>query len=190
TIGNVTPTDQGVAIFYGPSTGGNGVEAAASYDVQWSTDPGFDSVSGSASFKANGTGVTVWILNNATQGITGSFSNGQTSYFRARSRNSFGHTPGWSYFGPQEAPTAVVIGAPTGGHAVTGTLSIPATLSIANNAQLYGGFFDTSNGAVYAARVSPVPGANTYSVNVPDGDSYIFFGMLDQNNDGLINSGD
>src|SRR5579863_3204555 len=189
TLANVTPTDQGVAIYYQPAINNNGVEVAASYDVQWSTDPAFGSF-GSGTFKANGTGVTVWILNSATAGITGSLTNGDTNYFRARSRNSFGQTAGWSYFGTQATPTPVVIGAPSGAHMVTGTITLPAEISIAAGAPLYAGFFNESNGPIYAARINPAPGANTYSVNVPDGNKYVLFAMLDQNNDGLINTGD
>ncbi len=189
TIANVTPTDEGVAIYYQPAVGTSGMEEATSYDVQWSTDPSFASVAGAESFAASGTGVTVWVLNGGTAGITGSLSNGQTYYLRARSRNSFGHTAGWSYFGPSSSPTAVQVGAP-GGNTVTGTVTIPSAVTVAPGAQLYVGFFDPSTGAIYASGIaSPASGDNAYTLSVPSG-SYMMFAFLDQNNDGLMDAGD
>ena len=92
----IAPTDLGVAISFKPVTSSN-VEAATSYDVQWSTDSTFATAIVAHNFKAVGTGSDVWILNNGTSGVTGNpFTNGQTYYFEARARNSFGPASGWT----------------------------------------------------------------------------------------------
>jgi hypothetical protein len=183
------------------TTPNGSVEAATSYLLEWSTLNTFPVNSTSSyTFKANGAGGTnVWILNNLTSGVTGNpFSNGTAYFFRVQAQNTAGHPAGWTYFesgNPGNAvianATAVTIGAPTAGNAVSGAVTIPAGVPIGANAALYVGFYDTNTNNIYATRIgSPVTGANSYSVNVPTGSSYFNFAILDNNNDGLVDSGD
>jgi hypothetical protein len=72
---------------------------------------------------------------------------------------------------------------------VQGAVTIPA--GITPTGPLYVGFYDLSSGTAYGTRIaSPVTGANNYTIYVPSGSSYFFFGILDQNNDGLVDAGD
>ncbi len=188
-INAVIPTDHGVAISF-KAVSSNGVEAATSYDVQWSTDSTFATSTGTCNFKAIGTGSNVWILNNGISGITGSpFTNGQTYYFEARARNAAGPASGWTIYGGS-TPTGVSIGAFTSGNQVQGTVTIPAAITPAG--PLYVGYYNRSTSAVYATRIASPGNSNPFTVYVPTDtyNDYIFFEILDQNNDGLIDAGD
>jgi len=184
----ISPTDHGVVINFKPITDINGNEGVTTYLVQWSTDSTFNSAINSATFNAIGTGTNVWIINNGTAGISGSFSNGTTYYFRARGQLSVGNGP-WAVFGGG-IPTGVAVGAPGAGNTVSGTVTIPN--GVVPTGPLYAGFYDQKTGAVYAEKIAnPITGANAYSVHVPTSvDPYFNFGILDQNNDGLIDTGD
>jgi len=184
---SISPTNLGAVIQFN-AIKNNGIEAVTDYQLQWSTDSTFTSGINSEIFKAIGTGSNVWFLNNSTAGISGSFANGTSYYFRVRGELSAGNSP-WAVWGGG-TPTAVTIGAPTGGNTVTGTVTIPA--GITPTGPLYAGFYDPNSGAVYADRIaSPVVGANAYSVQVPTStDAYINFGILDQNNDAIVDLGD
>ncbi|HUV70830.1 MAG TPA: putative Ig domain-containing protein [Terracidiphilus sp.] len=190
SLAAITGGDQGVMISFKAAKNSGGVEAATSYDVQFSTSSSFTSGT-TYNFKADGTSSNIWILGNSTSGITGSpFTNGQTYYFEARSRNAAGPATSWTVYGGG-TPTGVVIGAPTSGNSVTGTVTIPA--GITPTGPLYVGYYNQSTGHVYGARIaSPVTGANAFAAFVPTDTNpdYYFFGILDQNNDGLVNAGD
>jgi hypothetical protein len=190
TINVVSPTDQGVVISFGPvtTTANGSIEAATTYIVQWSTTTSFSSTS-SYTFKANGAnGSNVWILNNGLSGLTGTFVDGATYYFRARAQNAAGHPSGYSYWGSSTTPTPVVIGAGTTGNQVQGTVTIPA--GITPTGPLYVGFYSNTTGVFGTRIASPVTGANNYTVFVPSGTGYFNFAILDQNNDGLVDVGD
>ena len=188
----VSPMNLGVAISFGPIKNSSGVEAVSSYMVEWSTSSSFTSP-GSYTFAAIGTKTDVWILNNGLSGITGSLANGTAYYFRARGQLSNGtvFSP-WSVYGGS-TPTAVTVGEPSGAgyYTVSGTATLPSSPS--PTGPLYVGFFDQSTGKVYATSI-PSPStttANSYTVSVPSTTAtYYFFGILDQNNDGLIDTGD
>jgi len=151
---------------------GNSIEQATSYTLQWSTDPAFGSVAGSKTFKANGTKADAWLINGLT--------NGSVLYFRAYG-SSAGTTAGpySSIYGP------VTIGAPTGGNLVTGSVTFSQTPA----GPMYVGFLSQTNGNFYAEYIANPVSAQAYSIQVPS-DSYNFFAILDQNNDGLIDTGD
>ncbi len=184
---NITATDHGVVINFQPINF-NGNEAATSYLVQWSTDSTFNTGVNSATFNAIGTGTDVWIINNGTAGISGSFVNGASYYFRALGQLAGGNGP-WGVWGGG-TPAAVKIGAPSGGNTITGTVTIPA--GITPTGPLYVGFYDQNTGAAFAERIAnPVVGANAYTVQVPTSTDPLFnFAILDQNNDGLVDTGD
>ena len=149
----------------------NGIEMPASYTVQWSTSSSFTSILGSKSFPATG-GNNPWIVNGLT--------NGQILYFRAQGVAG-SSTSNWS--GPSNAMT---IGAPTGGNTVSGTVTFSETAT----GPLYVGFYNQSTGAVYAdvvgSKANPPKSPAAYTVQVPTGTDYFFFGVIDQNNSGLI----
>jgi hypothetical protein len=184
----IQPTNLGVVISFKPLTN-NGVESVTSYNLQWSTSSTFASGISTISLAAAGTNSNVWFLDNNTAGISGSFTNGTAYYFRVQGSDSAGVGP-WGVFG---SPTAVTIGAPSGAgyFTVSGTVTIPS--SVTPTGPLYAGLFDQSKNVAYAVRIgSPVntSGGNTYTVNVPAGSNYFLFGILDQNNNGLIDAGD
>ncbi len=188
-INAVTPTDQGVTISY-KAIISNGVEAATSYDIVWSTSSTFSTSTATYNFKAIGTGSNVWILNNGTSGVSGSpFTNGQTYYFEARARNAAGPASGWTVYGGG-TPIGVTIGASTSGNQVQGTVTIPA--GVTPTGPLYVGYYNQSTSTAYATRIASPGSSNPFTVYVPtdSNNDYIFFEILDQNNDGLIDARD
>ena len=185
----VSPTDHGVVISYKPIVNSSGTEAVSSYTVQWSTSSSFSSPS-SATFTANGDNANVWILNNTKTGISGSFTNGTAYYFRACGIAAGSCGP-WTVWGGG-SPVSVTAGAPSGSgyFTVTGTVTLPSTIT--PTGPLYAGFYDQTTGNVYATVIASPSNSspNAYTVQVPSGTNYYFFGILDQNKDGLIDVGD
>jgi hypothetical protein len=153
----------------------NGVEQPSSYTLQWSTDPNFAlpaGVVGSHTFVANGTKADAWFMNG--------FTNTSVYYFRAYGSSAGTATGPYSaIYGP------VTIGAPTGGISVSGTVSFSQTPS----GPLYVGFLSQTNGNFYAEYIASPATAQFYSLQAP-ADTYEFFAILDQNRDGLIDTGD
>jgi hypothetical protein len=189
TINAITSTDQGVTISYKPIAN-NSVEAATSYDVQWSKDSTFGTGTVVHNFKAVGTGSDVWILNNGTSGVTGTpLANGETYYFEVRARNAAGPASGWTVYGGS-TPIGVTIGALSSGNQVQGTVTIPA--GITPTGPLYVGYYNQITNTVYGTRIASPGSSNAFTVYVPTdtNNDYIFFEVLDQNNDGLIDAGD
>lgn len=149
----------------------NGIEMPASYTVQWSTSSTFTTVTGSKSFAASGRN-NPWIVNG--------LANGTTYYFRAQGVAG-SSTSNWSAASP-----AMTIGAPTGGNTVSGAVTFSETAT----GPLYVGFYDQNTGNIYAAvvgsKATPPISPASYTVHVPTGSNYYFFGIIDQNNTGLI----
>jgi hypothetical protein len=169
----VSAADQGAFISYKPIVDSQGIEEATSYNVQWSTSSTFGSITSSKTFPATGAGGTnVWVLSSLT--------NAQTYYFRVQ--GVVGTTQGpWS-----SASSAVTIGAPAGANTITGTVTFTGTAT----GPLYVGFFDQSTNKAYATHIATPVSPQSYTVQVPTGTSYYFFGIIDQNNDGIVDSGD
>jgi hypothetical protein len=198
---------------------GNKEEDANEYVVEWAVTTGTDSltnptcalatsstqfatVAGSHTFYAIGAhGGTVWILNNTMAGA-GTFTSGQSYCFQAQAFNTLAtttHLSTWgTYTDGSGSPLAVKIGSAlcsSNCTTVSGTVTIPSGITPASGAPLYVGFYQqspSSNGptALYATEISPVSGANSYSIAIPSGSNYNIFGILDQNNDGQIDAGD
>jgi hypothetical protein len=84
------------------------------------------------------------------------------------------------------------VGAPSGSgyFTVTGTVTLPS--GITPTGPLYVGFFDLNLGMAYATQIASPSNSspNAYTVQVPRGSNYYFFGVLDQNKDGLVDAGD
>ena len=206
TVGNgptlfaVSPEDSAAVISFGNVGIGGGDEQYTSYTVQWSTTTTGFSSTNQATFKATGAnGGNVWILDAADKStiFKGSLANGTAYYFRAMGTNAAGNSP-WSYWDGSGTACAlttcaatVTIGAPSEPDTVSGTVTIPAGITIHTGAVLYAGLYDDVTNTAYAVAItSPVSGANAYMVNVPNGSNYVLFGILDQNADGVIDTGD
>lgn len=176
----VSPFDQGAVLLSNRIENSNQVEMPASYTIQWSTSPtwsvssGFSTVTGSKSVVASGTQGNPWIVSGLT--------NGQAYYFSVQGVAGSSISNFSPVFGP------VTIGAPTAGNTVTGTVTFSQTAT----GPLYVGFVDQNTNAVYATVVgshaSPPTSPATYTVQVPTGSEYFFFGILDQNNNGIVNA--
>jgi hypothetical protein len=171
---------------------GNQVEAATSYDVQFSTSSTFATSPVIHNFTAIGAqGANVWILNNGITGVSGNpFTNGTPYYFEVRARNSVGPASGWTVYGGG-TPTSVTPGASTTGVEVQGTVTVPTGMT--PSGPLYVGFYNENANTIYGTRIAaPTAGANAYTVYVPSDSNleYINFAILDQNNNGLIDKGD
>jgi hypothetical protein len=175
----VNPFNQGAAILSRGIVNGNQVETPTSYTVQWSTSAtwsagsGFATVAGSKSIPATGTKGNPWLL--------GGLTNSQAYYFTVQGVAGSSTSNFSPVFGP------VTIGAPKGGNTVSGTVTFSQTAT----GPLYVGFVDQNTNAIYATSVgsqaSPPTSPATYTVQVPTGSDYFFFGIIDQNNNGIIN---
>jgi hypothetical protein len=163
----------GAFISYQTIQNNNGIEMPASYTVQWSTSSTFATITGSTSFAATGR-KNPWIVSGLT--------NGTTYYFRAQG------VAGSSTGTFSAISSGVQIGAPTGANTVKGQVTFSETAT----GPLYAGFYDQSTGNMYAAvvgsKTSPPTSPASYTVNVPSGSNYFFFGILDQKNSGLIDA--
>ena len=167
----------------------------------------FATVAGSHIFTANGDHQDVWIMDNTSMGA-GTFASGTAYCFQARSFNTLAstqHPGGWSTFtdssGSPEAttPTTSTTFCASNCTTVSGTVTIPSGVAIKPGAPLYMGYFQQRTGggsgpqAIYVTEVaSPVSGGsgNPLSMTIPNGSGYVMFGILDQNNDGAIDSYD
>jgi hypothetical protein len=182
TLQAATGFDNGAMItfngIYGRNSMGQQAEQAASYTVEWSSAQDFNSVAGSQIFAAEGSnGSNIWILNSAS---AAGLAQGGTYYFRAQ-----GVAPGsasnWSnVVGP------VTISAPSAANTISGTV----TFSQAPTGPLYVGFWNPLTGSIYATQVASSTSPAEYSVQVPSANDYHLIGILDQNNDGIIDTGD
>jgi hypothetical protein len=161
----------GVFVSFQTIKNNNGIEMPASSTVQWSTSSTFTTVVGSMSFPATG-GNIPWIVNGLT--------NGTTYFFRAEGVAG-SSTSSWSI-----PSNGITIGAPTGGNTVSGTVSFNKTAT----GPLYVGFYDQNSDNAYitvvGSKATPPTSPASYSVQVPNGSNYFFFGIIDQNNSGLI----
>jgi hypothetical protein len=161
----------GAFVTFNTITNNNGIEMPASYTLEWSTSSSFSGTPGSASFPAVGNN-NPWIVNGLT--------NGTAYYFRAQGVAG-SSTSSWV-----ESPSAITIGAPTGGNSVSGTVTFSQTAT----GPLYVGFYNQNTNNIYAEQVgsksNPPKSPASYSVSVPTGSNYYFFGVLDQNNTGLV----
>ena len=162
----------GALVSFGTITNNNGIEMAASYTLEWSTSSSFASVAGNKSFPARGNN-NPWIVTGLTSGTT--------YYFRAEGVAVGGSTSNWSAIS-----SGITVGAPSTGNAVSGTVTFSGTAT----GPLYVGFYDQNTGNVYADQVGteadPPTSPASYSVKVPTGSNYFFFGILDQNNSGMV----
>jgi len=171
---SVSGFNSGAIVLYNPIKS-NGVEAATSYTLQWSTSSSFSSVTGFETFPATGTNTDVWIVNGLIDG--------GVYYFRVYG-SSAGTAigPFSSIYGP------VTIGAPSSGSAVSGTVTFPLTPT----GPLYAGLYNQYTGAVYLQYIASPASSQAYTVVVPNSAIAVYepVAVLDQNNNGVIDTGD
>ena len=174
TLQAVSGFDKGAVIQYKPIVNGSGVEMATYYTLQWNTTSTFTGTGGSKQFRAYGTHYDVWFLNSG-------LVNGNAYYFRA-----YGTSAGTAIGPTSTAIGPITIGAPTAGNTVTGSV----TFSGAATGPLYVGFLDQNTNAFYGQYFATPVSAQAYSILVPTGSNYFFIGVVDQNQDGEITTGD
>lgn len=175
--------NNGLIAQYTPITNSNGIETPTSYTLQWSSTQSPFTVVGSQTFPANGTHTGVWFSNNAVNPSLTTGTTPPTYYFRATAASA--GTAAGTYYSSIVGP--VTIQAPSGGNTVSGSVTFTGTPS----GPLYVGFADQSSGNFYGEYIAnPVSTGSAYSIQVPNGTNYFFFGVLDQNNNGVIDTGD
>jgi hypothetical protein len=177
--------NNGAFASYKPIKDSNGVEMATSYTLQWSTTSTFTAIAGSKIFPATGAGgANIWFLNSAmTSGCTNcsTLTNGSIYYFRVYGTSAGTATSAFSStIGP------VTIGAPTGGVAVSGSVTYPGTAA----GPLYVGFYNYTTGNVYGQYIASPASAQAYTISVPIASTYYFVGFVDNNNNGVVDVGD
>jgi len=170
TIDLAAPYNGGAVLFFSPVVNVQNVETADSYLVEWSSN-GFTSVLGSATLPATGTDRPIYF----TSGLV----DGNTYQFRLKGKAGL-TTSNASTVVP------VTVGAGAGANTITGTVTFTGTAT----GPLAVGFFSESSGNIYVKRVTSPVSPQAFSISgVPDG-TYFFFGILDQNNNGIIDPGD
>ena len=177
TINGVSTFSSGAFVTVNPLVNGSNIETATSYNLRWSTSSSFGSGVSTQNLAATG-------ANGGKPWIVSGLSAGQTYYFEVQGVAGSSTSP-WS-----SASSGVTIAAPSGANVVTGTVTWTGTAT----GPLYVGFYDQNTGNVYAAvegsKTNPPTSGVSYTVDVPTGSNYYFFGVIDQNNDGLIGLGD
>ena len=181
--------NSGALAQFGAITNSSGVEMATSYTLQWSTSSSFTTIAGSMTFPATGAnGTNVWVVNSSSTGCTScnTLTNGSTYYFRAYGTSAGTAVSSYGTYASGGNPVAVTIGAPTGGVAVSGTVTFSQTAT----GPLYVGFYNTNTNIFYGEYIPSPSSPQAYTVNVPTGSGYYFIGIIDQNNDGAVDPGD
>jgi uncharacterized protein (DUF2141 family) len=169
---SAAPSSGGSLVFWDTPKNTDNIEIAESYDVQYSTDPKFE------------TGVTT-IANVASQDdghllVTG-LPNGSVYYFRVRAKLV-------TYSDYAAAPASVTIGDPAGGHTVSGTVNFSTAGATGNLVVV---LYNNEQGANYWAKLTQA-GETTqnYTISgVPNG-SYNVFAFLDRNANNVKDGGD
>jgi len=173
----VFPSDQSVLVFYDAPTNANGAEKADTYKIYWSSDPGFTTGLGSQTYTAQGTNQNAYIVSGLTNG---------TMYFKMTAIN---HDTGGTLV--ESAATSVIgpipVGATTGSNTVSGTVTYTGTAT----GPLLVGMYDTTNNMVYYTTIASPSSPQSFSISgVPNGAAYFNFAIIDNNNNGRIDTGD
>jgi hypothetical protein len=158
----------------GSGCNNGGLEMPTRYNLEYSTDPTFNSGFNHQFFPADG-GNSPWVVTGLT--------NGQTYYFRAA--GWVGSTGGTNT--AAEPSGGLLIGAPSTGSLLSGTVTftLPTGVS-ASGKTLYAGCYASATGTIYADPITSPVSPQFYSVYVPNGTNCVIFGFIDLNNSGLI----
>ena len=178
-------TAVGVLLQFSGISNSNNIEMATSYTVQWSTSSTFATITDSQTFPATGVnGTNIWFLNTASHA---SLTNTSSYYFRVYGTSAgTSVSPYGTYNGSGSSAALVSLAAPTGGVTQTGTVTLGSTSS----GPLYVGFYNTSTGVFYGEYIASPAATQAFSVNVPAASTYYFVGVMDQNNNGILDAGD
>jgi hypothetical protein len=168
----VSPGPGGAVVQWQTPTDANGLEFAESYNIYWSTDPSVSPTHTTGSFKG-------YPAAGDAHFLLAGLANGSTLYFVVTAQI------GTQESGPSPSSGPIVINAPSGGSAISGTVTYSGT----QTGRLWvvaGG--DT--GPMYFTSIANPTFPQAYSIpGVPDG-SYQVYTILDTNNDGVIGLGD
>lgn len=174
TLQTVNPFNNGVLVQFNPVKN-NGIESATSYTLQWSTSSSFTTIAGSQTFLAYGTHQNSWLVNGLT--------NGSVYYFRA-----YGSTTA-TPIGPYSTTVGpVTIGAPSTGSTVSGSVTFTGTAT----GPLYVGVYNQFTSTAYLQYIPTPVSSQAYSVVVPNSANAVYspVALIDQNNNGIIDTGD
>lgn len=174
SIQNVTPFNSGTFVQFN-AVKSNGVEVPASYTLQWSTTSSFTAIAGSQIFPAAGTHAPIWLVNGLTDG--------SVYYFRAYGTSSgTAQGPYSSTVGP------VTIGEASTGNAVSGSVTFSGTAT----GPMYVGLYNQYSGFAYAEYIPNPVNSQPYTVVVPNSTAAVYqpFAIIDQNKDGVVDTGD
>jgi len=168
---HVSPASQMALVQYKGPKDANGEEIATSYKVSMGTDVNASN-GATVSFAAQGTHDQIYILHGLTNGIY---------YFKIIAHNANGDSAASTPVGP------VVVGPTSGANTLSGTVTFPGTAT----GPLYVGVFDGNTGQIYEQTIASPVSPQSYSIaGVPNSTSYQNFAIIDNNNNGLIDTGD
>ncbi|MDP1833154.1 MAG: immunoglobulin domain-containing protein [Geothrix sp.] len=172
TINGVVPMAGGAFFSWSPLQTAQYIETADSYLIQWSTSSTFATITGSASVPAMGDGNPMYF----STGLT----NGTAYYFRMYGKAGLTTSNASATSGPITPAVA------SGGSTISGTVTFPTTAT----GPMYVGLYDMATGIPYVMRIASPVSPQAFSVaGVPNGTMF-FFGIIDQNNNGVVDPGD
>jgi large repetitive protein len=148
----------------------NGREIATSYKFYIAQDVNFTVGLTTVTFAAKGNNDNTFILRGLTNGLTYYF---KTSMLVGTTESALS-----AVVGP------ITIGSLTGPNTVSGTVTIPGTIT----GPLYVGLYNNNTNQIYAQVITSPTASQAYSVSAPSG-SYTNFAIVDNNNNGLFGSG-
>lgn len=176
TYVGASPGDSSVIIGWEPPRDANGKDAADSFDVYWDT---------SALVSTASINKKTIPAGQDSPAIIDGLTNGQSLYFIVVSKRGTSASAATAPFGP------VVIGPVTGGHSVSGTVSVTGGTAPAGPLYVAIAPLDSKGaGGIYYARIaSPVFPQNYTVTGVPNG-YYEVYAIIDANADGTFGVGD
>jgi hypothetical protein len=187
----------GAIVSFTPIRNSSNEEIPNSYTLEYSTDSTFTTGVSSKSFPATGgknagfagsLGVGGLQGGNSPWVVTG-LTNNDTYYFRAAGvigSGSSAVTGPWS----SPSPGLLIEASPASGNLVKGAVTFSAPSGGSITGPLYVGYWNQNTGGIYAEEITSPVSPQAYSVSVPTGSNYFFFAFIDQNNDGMIDTGD
>ncbi len=164
---SVNPSNTVALIFWDTPQNSNGAETATAYKIYWGTDAA----------ASNGATITVGAMDDGVYFQSGLINGNH--YYKVSSLVGTSESALSAAVGP------ITIGATTGSHTVSGTVTFPGT---ATGPMIVAAYSYTSG--IFFTRIASPVSPHTYSFSgVPNG-SYFNFAVIDMNNNGVIDLGD